>query len=191
MKFFALMPAGLCALGTLSGVFAQNSEAIISDLNRVTQLSAELRVTVQATTFLNATAAAPRIVNGLQNIVATVTRAVADTHASSGSSSRDVITGRAQMKRAITHEACEAIVTALLDFVRVHQALLSVIIGKHGVLSPIGFATPIRLALVAIEKGVDTFAIDIIEAIPCDKTRANQGLDSLDVTLERSIEAYS
>jgi hypothetical protein len=40
-------------------------------------------------------------------------------------------------------------------FVEVHKALLNVVIGKRGIVTLIPFVEPIRLSLVALEKGVD------------------------------------
>ena len=47
------------------------------------------------------------------------------------------------------------IAAALTEFVRVHQALLNVVIGKKGLLTLIPFLEPIRVALVQLEAIVD------------------------------------
>ena len=54
----------------------------------------------------------------------------------------------------------QLVVNALTTFVKVHQALLNVVIGKSGLLKllppPIAlFSEPVRKALVALEAGVD------------------------------------
>lgn len=79
------------------------------------------------------------------------------------------------------------IVNVLKTFVKVHQTLLSTIIGKHGLLSRecflfdsvftrhstlitvFFFTQPVRVALVAIEAAVDEFALALIDMIPTQK----------------------
>lgn len=55
----------------------------------------------------------------------------------------------------LTDSDALVVVDVLKTFVQVHQALLSTVIGKHGILKLFGFAEPIRLALVALEAAVD------------------------------------
>jgi hypothetical protein len=75
--------------------------------------------------------------------------------------------------------------------VQVHQALLQVIIGKHGLLTLVPFFEPIRLALVNLEAGIDTLAFDLIDLIPTQKPAANAQFASLSVTLTAAITTYS
>jgi hypothetical protein len=95
--------------------------------------------------------------------------------------------------------------------VAVHQALLSTIIGKQGLLAQFGFAGPIRAALVALEALVDVclfiffvctlihevrmftqrFALDLISLIPTRQNEGNSAKTNLDISLGAAIIAYS
>jgi hypothetical protein len=75
--------------------------------------------------------------------------------------------------------------------VQVHQALLQVIIGKHGLLTLVPFFEPIRLALVSLEAAIDTLAFDLIALIPTQQPAANAQFASLSVTLTSAITTYS
>jgi len=78
-----------------------------------------------------------------------------------------------------------------LENIQVHQALLNVVIGKHGLLTLIPFFEPIRLALVQLELVVDTFAFYLIDLIPTQKPAATQQVRSLDVTIVQAVNTYS
>ncbi|EPQ53676.1 hypothetical protein GLOTRDRAFT_94857 [Gloeophyllum trabeum ATCC 11539] len=179
MRFFTFVPIALAGLSALSGVFAQNPQAVITNVKAVTKISADLRVVVARTTVTNVFSQAPTIVTTLQKIVSTVTSAVSSISVSD--------------PKPFTEEVSTEVVEVLTEFVKVHQALLQTIIGKHGLLARFAFATPVRLALVAIEKVVDSFAFAIINLIPTGskKSEAQRQIASLDVTLKASIKTYS
>ncbi|KAI1389853.1 uncharacterized protein F4822DRAFT_428194 [Hypoxylon trugodes] len=104
----------------------------------------------------------------------------------------------------------DTIVVALIDFVRIHQALLEIFIGRSGLLSfsfvennpehavrtdaaqkfpnPIGVA--IAGALRAIETGVDALAFSLIGLIPTRQSCLKQQQASIDKTLKDAINAY-
>jgi hypothetical protein len=83
------------------------------------------------------------------------------------------------------------VVQSLTTFVHVHQALLNVVIGKHGLLTMIPFFEPIRLALVQLEVVVDTFAFYLIDLIPTQKPAADAQIASLSVTIDDAKNVYS
>jgi hypothetical protein len=83
------------------------------------------------------------------------------------------------------------VVQSLTTFVHVHQALLNVVIGKHGLLTLIPFFEPIRVALVQLEIVVDTFAFYLIDLIPTQKPAADAQVASLSVTLDDAKNVYS
>ncbi|KAI1415539.1 hypothetical protein F5Y13DRAFT_145724 [Hypoxylon sp. FL1857] len=101
----------------------------------------------------------------------------------------------------------DTIVVALIDFVRIHQALLEIFIGRAGLLSggfglvahvdatpeqkfpnPLGVA--IAGALRAIETGVDALAFSLIGLIPTRQACLKQQQASIDQTLKDAIAAY-
>ncbi|KAI1077930.1 hypothetical protein F5B20DRAFT_582749 [Whalleya microplaca] len=101
----------------------------------------------------------------------------------------------------------DTIVVALIDFVRIHQALLNILIGRAGLLSfspilaehtdgdgvekfpnPVGAA--IAGALRVIETGVDALAFALIGLIPTRQPCLKQQQGSIDGTLQDAINAY-
>ena len=83
------------------------------------------------------------------------------------------------------------VVDALTTFVHVHQALLNVVIGKHGLTTMIPFFEPIRIALVSLEAVIDSFAFDLIALIPTQKPAAEKQFADLGVTLKEAQTTYS
>ncbi|OTA99973.1 hypothetical protein M426DRAFT_15944 [Hypoxylon sp. CI-4A] len=105
----------------------------------------------------------------------------------------------------------DTIVVALIDFVRIHAALLNVLIGRAGLLSfsPIllehpehsahpdaveDFSNPIGLAIAgalrAIETGVDALAYGLIGIIPTHQPCLKLQKQSIDQVLKDAIAAY-
>lgn len=106
----------------------------------------------------------------------------------------------------------KVVVKALTTFVNVHKALLNVVIGKNGLISRApGGVQGIRLALVALEKGVDvssvkprdvcclrayggwrpqSFAFALIALIPTEKESATLQFGSLSATLTTTVKKY-
>jgi hypothetical protein len=85
----------------------------------------------------------------------------------------------------------QLVVDALTTFVHVHQALLNVVIGKHGLTTMIPFFEPIRIALVSLEAVIDSFAFDLIALIPTQKPAAEKQFADLGVTLKEAQTTYS
>ncbi|KAM3075733.1 hypothetical protein ACMFMG_007862 [Clarireedia jacksonii] len=104
----------------------------------------------------------------------------------------------------ITAMATSPIATLALDvqlqvcstfktFVKIHQDLLSVVIGKSGLLVSLG-GGPIAVALRGLEAVVDTIALGLINAVPgCAGTDTDVKADAaaLDVTINAAICAYT
>lgn len=73
----------------------------------------------------------------------------------------------------------------------VHQELLKIIIGKHGLLSLTPFTQPIATVLRTLESGVDTLAFGIIDSVPTCAQDSTQNKNSLDSTLSDAIDEYN
>ncbi|KAH7062615.1 hypothetical protein B0J12DRAFT_564419, partial [Macrophomina phaseolina] len=104
-------------------------------------------------------------------------------------------------------DASDAIVIALISFVRVHQALLQILIGQaellitgpfggaalpselSALINPIG--APIAAVLRQVEAVVDQLAFAIIDLIPSRSECAKAQKAAIDATLQESIAAYS
>ncbi|KAJ6570512.1 hypothetical protein DFH09DRAFT_1080076 [Mycena vulgaris] len=87
--------------------------------------------------------------------------------------------------------ACDPVVAALLEFVRIHQALLSTVISKHSIFAQFGGTAPITAILRALEGGIDALALGLIALIPCASTTVSMGQNMLDTSVRNSIALYS
>ncbi|KAK8169761.1 hypothetical protein IWX90DRAFT_383186, partial [Phyllosticta citrichinensis] len=87
----------------------------------------------------------------------------------------------------------DAIVVALTSFVRVHQALLNIIIGRSGLLETRQFNTvgsTIAAVLRGVEGVVDQLAFALIDLIPARSECAKGQKSAIDGTLDEAIDAY-
>ncbi|KAF2264176.1 hypothetical protein CC78DRAFT_464033, partial [Lojkania enalia] len=87
----------------------------------------------------------------------------------------------------------DAIVIALIQFVKVHQALLNILIGRAGLLSqgPILEERDITIAaLRAVERVVDSTAFTILRLVPTRSECAKQQKEAVDGSLAEAIAAY-
>jgi hypothetical protein len=150
---------------------------ILEGFDNVTTQSNNLRIAVQTITIFNAGQQGFIIAEGFTTIIAKI--AEGTTRVDS------VSTG------PLSDDDAQLVVQALTTFVQVHQALLQVIIGKHGLLTLVPFFEPIRLALVNLEAAIDTLAFDLIGLIPTQQPAANAQFASLSVTLTTAITTYS
>ncbi|KAJ5151629.1 hypothetical protein N7492_009924 [Penicillium capsulatum] len=80
---------------------------------------------------------------------------------------------------------------AFREFVRVHQALLNTVIGKHGLLSLTPFTKPVAAVLRTLEGGVDTIAFAIIDLVPTCAEGATNDKNKLDMTLKEAQDKYN
>jgi hypothetical protein len=150
---------------------------ILEGLDKVTTQSNNLRIAVETITVFNAGEKGIIIVQGLTSITAKIGQSTTRVDS--------VSTG------PLSDDDAQLVVQALTTFVQVHQALLQVIIGKHGLLTLVPFFEPIRLALVSLEAAIDTLAFDLIALIPTQQPAANAQFASLSVTLTTAITTYS
>ncbi|KZV87783.1 hypothetical protein EXIGLDRAFT_773339 [Exidia glandulosa HHB12029] len=181
MKFslFALAAFALSAVATPTNLVSRGSSTVvIDDFKVITQKSMDLNTVVTRIDPLNFLFQGPKVVNGLQNIVQTAQMALADVN----TPPMDVFPDDVQVE----------VVDVLTTFVKVHQALLSTLISKHGLLSLVPFfGPPIAAALRAIEAIVDEIAFGLIGMIPNQKGPAMLQIQSLDSSLNTTIVIYS
>ncbi|KAJ7476675.1 hypothetical protein FB451DRAFT_1033108 [Mycena latifolia] len=78
-----------------------------------------------------------------------------------------------------------------LQFVKVHQALLSVIFGKYSILAKFPITAPIAAILQVLEGVVDTLAFGLIGLIPTRSDACKQAQLQLDASLSVTITKYS
>ncbi|OAA35034.1 hypothetical protein NOR_08126 [Metarhizium rileyi] len=98
--------------------------------------------------------------------------------------------GKRQVPPPFDNSGQQLICEAFRDFVRVHQILLNVVIGKHGLLSLTPFTRPIAVVLRTLEGVVDTLAFAIIDLVPICAPGAISDKETLDRTLTEAINTY-
>jgi glycopeptide antibiotics resistance protein len=152
-------------------------DVIVGAFKEVTDLSNQLRIETEKINNFNAGVQGVKISQGFSVIIAKVTTYTAALVGPNPSPLPDV--------------DAQLVVDALTTFVQVHQALLNVVIGKHGLFALIPFFAPIRISLVNLEIVVDSFAFALIGLIPTRKDPATTQVKSLDVTIGKAIDTYS
>ncbi|KDQ60072.1 hypothetical protein JAAARDRAFT_56068 [Jaapia argillacea MUCL 33604] len=188
MKFFSLLPAVcLAALSGLSGALAAPTTngtedatvAVITQIQAITTTSGNLNTLCSTLSFANIVTVGPQIGITLQSIVTSVITATTQ------------IVQMGPRPTPYPDAVAIQIVSVLTNFVKVHQLLLSTLIGKEGFLAQFAFATPIRLALVGIEKAVDAFAMGLIKLIPTQSAAAGTQITMLKGSLTVAIAKYN
>jgi len=193
MRFFSTIATALifgCAVVTAQATPAQQ---IVQAFKEITTLSDNLRIECQKINLITAPLQGYKIAQGFGGIIARVTQASDMLSGKPSSRKRYEAVDAVQKRQAIaplTDVEAQTVVAALTTFVQVHQALLNVVIGKHGLLTLIPFFGPIRLALVNLEATVDTFAFYLIALIPTQKPAADMQFGSLVITVELAIRTY-
>jgi hypothetical protein len=157
-------------------------QTIQEAFKEITGLSDNLRVATNKITILNAPQQGFIIAQGFSGIIAKV--AATSAQLAPGGESLGKLS-------PLGDDDAKLVVQSLTTFVHVHQALLNVVIGKHGLLTLIPFFEPIRVALVQLEIVVDTFAFYLIDLIPTQKPAADAQVASLSVTLDDAKNVYS
>ncbi|BFI12277.1 hypothetical protein MPTK1_4g06545 [Marchantia polymorpha subsp. ruderalis] len=153
------------------------TEKIVEGLKTVTDMSDQLRVATQKINIFNAPQQGAVIASGFATIIQKVSEGIVRV---------DRVTSG-----PLPDADAQVVVDALTTFVQVHQALLNVVIGKHGILTMIPFFEPIRVALVSLEGVIDRLAFDLIALIPTQKSSATIQFQKLDVTLKDAEDTYS
>lgn len=78
-----------------------------------------------------------------------------------------------------------------VQFVKVHQALLSTVIGKAGILRGTPLTAAVAEILAQLEMGVDKLAFGIIDAVPTCADDAKKDLGALDKTIGEAKGKFS
>ncbi|KAI0668408.1 hypothetical protein C8Q78DRAFT_1081280 [Trametes maxima] len=178
MKFFSILPAvAVAVLGAMS-VVGQSVTTVVDNIHTVTTLSDKLRVVAEDITITNILSQGPSLVAGFQQIVTTVTEVNEQM-----SSIPD--------PAPFGDDDAQLVVDALITFVKIHQALLNVVIGKHSIAAQFFFTAPIAAVLRVLEAIVDAFATGLIALIPTQKNAATTQFASLTITIQKAITVYS
>jgi hypothetical protein len=168
---------------TGSASAALTPQQIVSNINTLTFKSQQLQAPAQSINIINGPLIAvglgpfPPIIRGFADIVATATTALSAMQGTPNLSSSD----------------CKLVADAFREFVRVHQILLNILIGKAGLFSAVPLiGAPVSQALRAIEGIVDSLAfslIDIAQDAACKTTIQNDS-GALKGTITTAITRY-
>lgn len=170
----------VCALAICQVVSArsllQTSKAsvVLQAFKEITKLSDDLRIVTQRINLINAPLEGQKIAQGFGGIIQRIS----------------VELNRPDDGTKLGNADAEFVVASLRTFVQVHQALLNVVIGKHGLLTLIPFFEPIRQSLVSLEATVDAFAFMLIDMIPTQEAAAREQFGSLSITVRVAIQTY-
>ncbi|KAI0503010.1 UVI-1 [Xylaria bambusicola] len=180
MLFSKIFAAG--ALMATTAIAALSPAQIADGLKRVTDLSQQLQAPAQSITIVNAPLIVigqgpfPQIIRGLTEIVTTASVTIAQLDGTS----------------PITAEADATLIfNAFRAFVRVHQALLNILIGKAGIITSVPVVgQPIAAVLRQVEGVVDTIAIGLINLVESRSQDLTSEANSLGNTLDLAIQKY-
>jgi len=184
MRFSILSTAvAVLALGGEAVQAALSPSQMVANIQLVTQKSQALQGPAQTITIVNGPLIIigqgpfPQIIAGFTDIVTTVTTAITQMQGSSD----------------VTNPAdATAIFEAFREFVRVHQALLQILIGKAGLFNTVPFVgQPVAAVLRQIENVVDTIAFAIIDLVESRAMDLTNQANMLDGTLTICINSYS
>ncbi|KAK4458980.1 hypothetical protein QBC42DRAFT_340639 [Cladorrhinum samala] len=157
---------------------------VVNNIKTLTAKSQALQAPAQTISIINGPLIIigqgpfPKIIAGFADIVSTATTAI------SGMKNPGPITAPAD---------ATAIAEAFRDFVRVHQALLNILIGKAGLFTTVPLiGAPVAAVLRQVEGVVDTIAFSLIDSVEvtAQKNSIQQDSNSLHATIELSINNY-
>ncbi|KAL2061496.1 hypothetical protein VTL71DRAFT_6873 [Oculimacula yallundae] len=164
-------------------VIAQTTPAqVVDNIKLLTQKSQALQGPAQSVTLLNGPLVIiglgpfPKLIVGFTDIVTTTTVALVQMQG---------------MRPVPAGAPSDAIFNAFREFVRVHQVLLNILIGKAGLFQTVPLiGIPVAAVLREIEKVVDTAAFALIDAVQsrADDLRSEAG--SLRGTITIAIDSY-
>ncbi|TDZ31637.1 hypothetical protein C8035_v001861 [Colletotrichum spinosum] len=178
----ALAVSSETVLGAALKPRALTPAQIVDNIRMVTTKSQALQAPAQSITIVNGPLIIigqgpfPQIVVGFTDIVSTVT------------------TSLAQMQGTPPVPAgadADAIFDAFREFVRVHQALLNILIGKAGLFNTVPFVgQPVAAVLRQVEAVVDSIAFSLIDLVQSRATDLTSQANSLGGSLQNAIDSY-
>jgi len=177
-----------------SAMAAATPQQIADGIRAITQKSAALQGPAQSITILNAPLIVigqgpfPAIIAGFQDIVSTATVLAGQLEGT-----QPIKRDEPQHARDISARGADAdlIFNTFREFVRVHQALLNILIGKAGILTKIPLVgPPVAAVLRSVEAIVDTIAITLINLVQARAGDLESQADALGNTLDLAIKQY-
>ncbi|EMD59780.1 hypothetical protein COCSADRAFT_30546 [Bipolaris sorokiniana ND90Pr] len=155
---------------------------IVDNIKMLTTKSQALQGPAQSITIINGPLIVigqgpfPQIIAGFTDIVTTTTTAISQMQ------------GTQPVKAGAD---ADAIFDAFREFVRVHQVLLNILIGKAGLFTTIPFiGQPVAAVLRQVEGVVDTIAFGIIDLVESRAADLQREANNLGATLDICINSY-
>ncbi|KAF3176669.1 hypothetical protein TWF106_005093 [Orbilia oligospora] len=184
MLFFKKAVVSALALLAAPSIAALTPAQMVGNIQLLTSKSMALQTPAKSITLVNGPLIAiglgpfPQIIAGFTEIITITSTAITQMQGSA------VITNPTDAK---------AIADAFRTFVKVHQDLLNILIGKAGLFTIVPIiGSPVAAVLRSLEAVVDTVALGIINtvevAVHKDTIRSDAG--SLSATITVSINAY-
>ncbi|KAI1116443.1 UVI-1 [Nemania sp. NC0429] len=193
MLFTKIFSGIAMASAAMAGLTPQQ---IADGLNTLTQKSTALQGPAQSITLVNALlfplgqGPYPQIVSGLTDIISTTTTLIALFPGTQPIQKR----GEMEHARDLSARGADAdlVFNAFRAFVRAHQILLNILIGKAGILGHLPIiGQPVAAVLRQVEGVVDTVAITLINITQARAGDLSADADSLGNTLDLAIQSYN
>ncbi|KAH7041604.1 UVI-1 protein [Microdochium trichocladiopsis] len=181
---FSVLSTAVAALAACSDAVqaALTPAQMVSNIQVITQKSMALQGPAQQISIINGPLIVigqgpfPALIVGFTDIVSTATTAITQMQGS------EPVTAAAD---------ATAIFEAFREFVRVHQALLNILIGKAGLFNTIPFVgQPIAAVLRQVEGVVDTIAFSLIDLVESRAQDLQREANSLGMTITTAIDSY-
>ncbi|KAI1826794.1 UVI-1 [Xylaria intraflava] len=191
---FANIFAGLAMAA--SAMAAATPQQIADGIKSITQKSQALEAPAQSITIVNAPLIIigqgpfPQIIAGFADIVSTATALAAEIGASPSKRSEvEKVHARDISPRDAN---ADLVFDAFRAFVRVHQDLLNILIGKAGLLTSVPIVgQPVAAALRGVEAIVDAIAITLINLFQARADDFQSEANALGNTLDLTIQKYN
>jgi hypothetical protein len=168
----------LCAYGAI----AEGVNQVVNDLNELTALSNQQRLTVDKLTLLNAPIAGASVPEGNVGIVARLTQA---TLALNSTPNNPVVP-----QTVFSNADAGLIINAVVTYVQAQRNMLNVEIEKHGLLTLAAFFAPTLVLLRALEQGTDAYVFTLVSQAPTQMSSLQSQFGSLQSTIAQAIAAY-
>ncbi|KAI0388788.1 hypothetical protein F5Y17DRAFT_179497 [Xylariaceae sp. FL0594] len=182
---------------------AATPQQIADGIKLITQKSAALQAPAQSITALNAPLIAigggpfPTIIAGFQDIISTANTIISQlpgTQAIQKRASdhpRDFAVEKEESGLITRAADADLVFDTFREFVRVHQALLNILIGKAGILAKVPvIGQPVATVLRGVEGVVDTIAINLINLTQARAGDLTAEANTIDATLVLTIQSY-
>ncbi|KAI0781453.1 hypothetical protein BD413DRAFT_489565 [Trametes elegans] len=189
MRFFKALPAiGMVIFGAAS-VLAQDAQLLIQGIKEITAASADLRDIVGNVTATNVYTQGPKVIDGFEDIVSSIKDIIAAITVPNPTPFPAATPTVA--RRAALQSVADEVAAVFLEFIRIHQNLLAVVIGKHGIFARTPFLAPLAAILRVLESVVDTLGTAVILLIPTVADTVQGPFNDLLKTLAEAVRVYS